>query len=203
MMRNSRHHLSAATSGIVAPSWVALGAALGAASGAAFHMAPGLATHNRVRVASGRSPRSTRSRLLRPLDPDADALPAPADVVRPMATPTAPDVAMLTSLRQNRYLNVDHQPPASRQPGARRHEPRIRSIYDKSLGTRAQPVSPSNQFVATLTGRPPARAPAAAGRERASGTARSGCVDYLASPARSNPCRLSCTIGSVKHEQPT
>ena len=202
-MKNSPDHLSSATRGIVTPSSAALGAALGAATGAAFHMAPGLATHNRVRVASGRSPRSTRSRLLRQLDPDADVLPAPADVVRPMATLMARDVAMLTSLRQNRYLNVDQQPSSSRQPGAWRHDPRIRSIYDKGLRTRTRPVSLTNQSAATVTGRPPTPAPSAAAGEGAGVIARSGCVDLLTLPTRSNLYRLSCTIGSSKHEQPS
>ena len=88
-------------------SRAASGAASGAAPGAAFHMAPGLAVQNRVRPASGRSPQSTRPRLLRRLDPEADVLPAPADVVNLMATLTARDVAILASLRQYRYLNVD------------------------------------------------------------------------------------------------
>jgi len=43
-------------------------------------MAPGLAIQNRVRPASGRSPESTRPRLLRRLDPEADVLPGPADI---------------------------------------------------------------------------------------------------------------------------
>jgi hypothetical protein len=78
-------------------------AASGAALGAAFHIAPGLATQRRVQPASGLSSESTRPRLLRRLDPDADVLPTPAD-------------SRLSWLKG-----------------------RIRSIDDKSLGTRTQP----------------------------------------------------------------
>ena len=41
------------------------------------------------------------------------------------------------------------------------------------------------------------------GRRGAGVIARSGCVDHLAPPSHSNPYRLSCTIGSSKHEQPS
>ena len=87
-------------------SWPASGAASGAALGVALHMAPGIAIQNRVRPASGRSPESTRPRRLLRLDPEADVLPAPADVVELMATLTARDATILASLRQYRYLNV-------------------------------------------------------------------------------------------------
>src|SRR5712692_4792055 len=72
-------------------------AALGAALGAAFHMAPGLAIQNRVRAASGQSPKSTppstRSRNLH--------RPADADIVEPMTTLTAVNVAIFAPMRQH------------------------------------------------------------------------------------------------------
>ena len=40
-------------------------------------------------------------------------------------------------------------------PQARRHESRLRTIYDKSLRTGTQPVSPWNGFGATLSPRSP------------------------------------------------
>ena len=88
---------------------VALRAALGAALGAAFHMAPGLEIQNRVRAASGQSPKSippsTRSRNLH--------RPADADIVEPMTTLTAMNVAILAPMRQHqlglRFFN-SHEP---------------------------------------------------------------------------------------------
>lgn len=88
-------------------SRAASGAAASAATGAAFGIATGSRIGLPVSSGAGLSSTSSRPRLVRRIDPEADVLPAPRDVVELMGTLTARDVGILMALRQYRYLDLE------------------------------------------------------------------------------------------------